>query len=49
MSDMVVVTHVHPQQGFQRDVSPQIEITPPSANPLRKFLKGEPAVLGVRL
>lgn len=43
----VVVTHVYPQQGAQSGVSPQTASAPPFNSPLEKFLKGEPAVLGV--
>lgn len=46
-SGFVVVTHVYPQQGAQGDVSLQTTSSPPSKSPLEKFLKGEPAVLGV--
>ena len=48
-SGFVVVTHVYPQQGAQSATSPQSGVVPPVSSRLGKFLKGEPAALGVSL
>ena len=48
-SGFVVVTHVYPQQGAQSATSPQSGVVPPVSSMLWKFLKGEPAALGVSI
>ena len=48
-SGFVVVTHVYPQQGAQSATSPQSGVVPPASSMLGKFLKGQPAALGVSL
>ena len=48
-SGFVVVTHSYPQQGAQSATSHQSGVVPPASSMLGKFLKGQPAALGVSL
>ncbi|XP_062394390.1 membrane-spanning 4-domains subfamily A member 4A-like isoform X2 [Sardina pilchardus] len=45
-NDMIVLSHLYPQQGIQSDISHQTGVVQPASSPLRGFLKREPAVLG---